>query len=174
MPAHGDVTRATLCSIPRAVSGIHRRRCRAVGAPLGRGRLPRESRLRSPAPRIIGTRYPLAISFADSARRRSEEGRGSRRPRVRRASRRQGNVRHGFVYERIPHLHAQVDRRRCGDRRDLGQEPARWSRTALDRLDAALHEQQDTVPRGDQADSEGEDVRFDAPTDATLTMPSGR
>ena len=82
-----------------------------------------------------------------------------------------GNVRHGFVYERVPHItlksianNAEID--------VIYDEHQPKVQAALDRLNAALrgHKTPFRVTTGGR---EGKDVRFDAKADATFTMPSG-
>ena len=75
-----------------------------------------------------------------------------------------------FVYERVPHItlksianNAEID--------VIHEEHQPNVKAALDRLNAALRGH-GPVPRDDRR-AEGKDVRFDAPADATFTMPSG-
>jgi adenine-specific DNA-methyltransferase len=82
-----------------------------------------------------------------------------------------GNVRHGFVYERLPHVtlgaianNAEID--------VIYDEHQPAVQAALDALNAALrgHKTPFKVTTGGR---EGKDVRFDAAKSATFTMPSG-
>ena len=119
--------------------------------------------------RIMGARYPYYL-LADSPRGPSQ---GSRSQRASAFTDRptHGNVRHGFVYERVPHItlksianNAEID--------VIWDEHQPKVQAALDRLNAALrgHKTPFRVTTGGR---EGKDVRFDAPADATFTMPSG-
>ena len=116
----------------------------------------------------MGARYPYYM-LADSHEGVRKEAEVSGRAFVRRPT--HGNVRHGFVYERVPHItlksianNAEIDVI-CDEHQPKVQ-------AALDRLNAALrgHKTPFTVTTGGR---EGKDVRFDAKADATFTMPSG-
>ena len=118
--------------------------------------------------RIMGARYPYYL-LADSPEGLRKEAEVSGRAFVDRPT--HGNVRHGFVYERVPHItlksianNAEID--------VIYDEHQPKVQAALDRLNAALrgHKTPFRVTTGGR---EGKDVRFDAPADATFTMPSG-
>src|SRR5213075_1633439 len=81
------------------------------------------------------------------------------------------NVRHGFVYERVPHVtlksiatNAEID--------VIYEQHQPKVQVALDALNAALrgHKTPFRVTTGGREDK---DARFDARADATFTMPSG-
>jgi adenine-specific DNA-methyltransferase len=82
-----------------------------------------------------------------------------------------GSLRQGFVNERIPHItlksianNTEID--------VIWQEHQPKVQSALDRLNAALRGQ--AAPfRVTTGGREGKDVKFNAPDDATFTMPSG-
>jgi adenine-specific DNA-methyltransferase len=118
--------------------------------------------------RIMGARYPCYM-LADSPEGLRKEAQVSGRAFVDRPT--HGTVRHGFVYERVPHItlksianDAEID--------VIHQEQHPRIQAALDKVNAALrgHKRPYRVTSGGR---QGEDVRFDAPNDATFTMPSG-
>ena len=146
----------------------HRVRRRAMGPPLdhdrhvarGAGAGPRADHGRaisvlhcSPIPPRACARRPRS---ADGVRDRQADAR-QRPPRLR-------------LRARAAH-HAEVDRQQRRDRRHLRRAPAEGPGRAR-RLNAALrgHKTPFRVTTGGR---EGKDVRFDAPADATFTMPSG-
>jgi adenine-specific DNA-methyltransferase len=116
----------------------------------------------------MGARYPFYLLSDSSAGVRKEAevvGRGfTDRPT-------HGNVRLGFVYERVPHItlkaianNAEID--------VIYEEHQPNVQAALERLNAALrgHKAPFDVTTGGR---EGKSVHFDARADATFTMPSG-
>jgi adenine-specific DNA-methyltransferase len=118
--------------------------------------------------RIMGARYSFyLLSDSPSGLRKEAEvvGRGfADRPT-------HSNVRHGFVYERAPHItlksianNAEID--------VIYDDHQPKVQAALDRLHATLrgHKTPFTVTVGGR---QGKDLRFDAKADATFTMPSG-
>ncbi len=118
--------------------------------------------------RIMGARYPYYL-LADSPEGLRKEAAVSGRAFADKPT--HGNVRHGFVYERIPHItlksianNVEVD--------VIWDEHGLRVQAALDRLNLALraHKTSFRVATGGR---EGEDVNFSAPSDATFTMPSG-
>jgi adenine-specific DNA-methyltransferase len=118
--------------------------------------------------RIMGARYPYYI-LADSVDGVRKEAEVTRRAVVDKAT--HGNVRHGFVCERVPHVtlraianDAEID--------VIWDEHQPKVQAALDRLNAALrgHKTPFRVTTGGR---QGKEVRFDAPADATFTMASG-
>jgi adenine-specific DNA-methyltransferase len=118
--------------------------------------------------RIMGARYPY-YTLADSAAGLRKEAEISARAFADRPT--HGNVRLGFVYERVPHItlksianNAEID--------VIYDEHQPKVQTALDRLNAALrgHKTPFKVTTGGREDKE---VRFDAKTDSTFTMPGG-
>jgi adenine-specific DNA-methyltransferase len=118
--------------------------------------------------RIMGARYPY-YTLADSAEGRRKEAGASGRTYSDRPT--HGNVRQGFVYERLPHItlrsianNAEID--------VIYDEHQPRVQAALDRLNAALrgHTAPFTVTNGGR---EGKEIHFDAKPDATFTMPSG-
>jgi adenine-specific DNA-methyltransferase len=118
--------------------------------------------------RIMGARYPYYL-LADSQEGLRKEAEVSGRAFADRPT--YGDVRHGFVYERVPHItlksianNAEID--------VIYDEHQPAVQAALDTLNAALrgHKAPFKVTTGGR---EGKDVRFDAPKSATFTMPSG-
>jgi adenine-specific DNA-methyltransferase len=118
--------------------------------------------------RIMGARYPYYL-LADSPEGLRKEAEVSARAFVDRPT--HASVRLGFVYERVPHItlksivsNAEID--------VLYDEHQPKVQAALERLNAALrgHKKPFRVTTGGR---EGKDVRFDAPAEATFTMPSG-
>jgi adenine-specific DNA-methyltransferase len=118
--------------------------------------------------RIMGARFPYYL-LADSPEGVRKEAEITGRALASKPT--HGNVRHGFVYERVPHItlksianNAEID--------VIYEEHQPKVQEALDALNAALrgHKAPFRVTTGGR---EGKDVRFDAPADATFTMPSG-
>ena len=118
--------------------------------------------------RIMGARYPYYL-LADSPEGLRKEAEASGRAPVEKPT--HGNVRHGFVYERVPHItlksianNAEID--------VIHDEHQPKVQAALDALNASLlgHKTPLRVTTGGR---EGKDVRFAAPQNATFTMPSG-
>jgi len=116
----------------------------------------------------MGARYPYYL-LADSQDGHRKEAEVSGRAFSHRPT--HGNVRHGFVYERVPHVtlksianDAEID--------VIWEEYQPNVQAALDRLNAALrgHKIPFRVTTGGR---EGKEIRFDAKPDATFTMPSG-
>jgi adenine-specific DNA-methyltransferase len=117
--------------------------------------------------RIMGARYSYYL-LADSPEGLRKEAEVSGRSFVDKPT--HGNVRHGFVYERVPHItlksianNAEID--------VIHDEHRPKVQTALASLNAALrgHKTPFRVTAGGR---EGRDVCFDAPADTTFTMPS--
>ena len=82
-----------------------------------------------------------------------------------------GNIRQGFVYERVPHITLKS----IANNAEIDVIWERWQpqvQEALARLNAALrgHRKPFLVTAGGR---EGQEVRFDAPEGATVTLPSG-
>jgi adenine-specific DNA-methyltransferase len=118
--------------------------------------------------RIMGARYSYYL-LADSSEGRRKEAEVSGRAFADKPT--HGNVRHGFVYERVPHItlksianNAEID--------VIYGEHQPKVQAALDRLNAALrgHKAPFRVTTGGR---EGKHVRFDARADETCTMSSG-
>jgi adenine-specific DNA-methyltransferase len=118
--------------------------------------------------RVMGARYPyyLLTDSPDGVRREASVS-----GRVFADKPTHGNIRHGFVCERVPHVtlrsianNAEID--------VIYEEHQPKVKAALGRLNTALrgHKIPFYVKTGGR---EGKDVRFDAPPDATFTMPSG-
>ena len=118
--------------------------------------------------RVMGARYhSYLLADSEDGRRREAEVFGEayiEKPTY-------GNVRQGFVYERVPHItlrsianNTEID--------VIWEEHQPAVETALAILNTALrgHKTPFTVTTGGR---EGHDVRFDAPSNATFTMPSG-
>jgi adenine-specific DNA-methyltransferase len=118
--------------------------------------------------RIMGARYPYYL-LADSADGLLKEAEVTGRAPFDKPT--YGNVRHGFVYERVPHItlksianNAEID--------VIYDEHQPKVQAALDALNAGLRGQ--ALPfRVTNGGREGMDVRFDAKNDETFTMPSG-
>jgi adenine-specific DNA-methyltransferase len=118
--------------------------------------------------RVMGARY-LFYFLADSRDGQQKEGAVTRTaPSTQPVH---GNIRHGFVYERVPHVtlkaianNSEID--------VIHAEHQATVQSALDRLNAALrsHKTPFKVTTGGR---EGKDVRFDVKPDVTFTMPSG-
>ncbi len=118
--------------------------------------------------RLMGARYPYYL-LADSPEGRRKEAELSGRPYVEKPT--YGDLRHGFVYERVPHITLKS----IANNAEIDVIYERWQPqvlAALDRLNAALrgHPKPFRVTTGGRA---GKDVRFDAPEGSTFTMPSG-
>jgi adenine-specific DNA-methyltransferase len=118
--------------------------------------------------RIMGARYPYYL-LADSAEGLRKEAEIGGRALIDKPT--HGNVRHGFVYERVPHItlksianNAELD--------VIHDEHQPKVQRAVDQLNAVLrgHKTPFRVTTGGR---EGKDVRFDAAADVTFTMPSG-
>ena len=130
--------------------------------------LPGNAAAQSDAARIMGARYPyyLLIDSHDGVRKEAEV---SGRAVVDKPT--HGNVRHGFVYERVPHItlksianNAEID--------IIYESHQPKVQAGLNALNAALrgHKTPFRVTTGGR---EGKDVRFDAGEDAAFTMSSG-
>ncbi|MPZ21586.1 MAG: site-specific DNA-methyltransferase [Luteitalea sp.] len=118
--------------------------------------------------RIMGVRYPYYI-LADSPEGLSKEAEVSGRVFVDKPT--HGSVRHGFVYERVPHVtlksianNTEID--------VIWEEHQPKVQGALDKLNAALRGHA-TPLRISNGGREGKDVRFDPPDDAQFTLPGG-
>ncbi len=118
--------------------------------------------------RIMGARYPYYL-LADSPEGLRKEAEVTRRAATEKPT--HGNVRHGFVYERVPHItlksianNTEVD--------VIWDEHQPRVLAALERLNAKLggHKTPYRVAAGGR---DGREVRFNAPTAETFTMPSG-
>ena len=68
--------------------------------------------------RLMGARYPYYL-LADSLEGQSKEGEVTRTPPKDAPTR--GDIRQGFVYERVPHITLKSIANNARDRRDLGQ-----------------------------------------------------
>ena len=118
--------------------------------------------------RVMGALYPFCL-LADSEDGRRKEAEVSGRALVEKPT--YGNVRQGFVYERVPHItlkslanNTEID--------VIWKEHQPEVDAALIALNKTLrgHKTSFTVTTGGR---EEHDVRFDAPNNATFTMPSG-
>jgi adenine-specific DNA-methyltransferase len=116
----------------------------------------------------MGARYPYYL-LADSPDGLRKEAEISRRPVAEMPT--HGNVRHGFVYERVPHITLKSIANNA-EINVLYEEHQPKVLAALERLNAALrgHKVPFRVTTGGR---EGKDVQFDEPADAMFTMPSG-
>lgn len=82
-----------------------------------------------------------------------------------------GNIRHGFVYERVPHITLKS----IANNAEIDVIWEQWQPTvadALNRLNVALRGHK-TPYRVTTGGRQGKDVKFDAPESATFKMPSG-
>jgi adenine-specific DNA-methyltransferase len=118
--------------------------------------------------RIMGARYPYYL-LADSPEGQRKEADITGRPVTDKPT--HGNVRHGFVYERVPHItlksianNAEID-----VIYDAHQPKVQ---AALDALNATLRGNK-TSFKVTTGGREGKSVQFDAKPDATFTMSSG-
>ena len=118
--------------------------------------------------RVMGARYRSHL-LADSEDGRRKEAEISGQAYVEKPT--SGNVRQGFVYERVPHImlrsianNTEID--------VIWEEHQRIVEAALAALNKTLrdHKTSFTVTTGGR---DGQDVKFDAPGNSTLTMPSG-
>jgi adenine-specific DNA-methyltransferase len=118
--------------------------------------------------RVMGARFPYYI-LADSREGQQKDAALSRRQWVERPA--HGNVRHGFVYERAPHIefgeiaaNAEID--------VVFDDHGPAIRAALEQLNAALRGL--TTPfQVTVGGRQGNDVHFDASAGETFMMPSG-
>jgi len=118
--------------------------------------------------RLMGARYPYYL-LADSPEGQRKEADLAGRPYVEKPT--YGDIRHGFVYERVPHITLKS----IANNAEIDVIYETWQPQVLEalaRLNAALrgHAKPFRVTNGGR---EGKDVRFDAPEGATFTMPSG-
>lgn len=118
--------------------------------------------------RIMGARYPYYL-LADSQDGLLKEAEVGGRAFVPKPT--YNNVRHGFVYERVPHItlksianNAEID--------VLHEEHQPKVLDALARLNAALRGHK-TPFRISTGGRQGKEVKFDAAENTTFTMPSG-
>jgi adenine-specific DNA-methyltransferase len=118
--------------------------------------------------RVMGARYPyyLLADSPDGLRKEAEVGGRAFADKPTYC-----NVRHGFVYERVPHItlksianNAEID--------VIFDAHQSKVHAALEGLNAALRGHK-TPFRLTVGGREGKDLRFDAPANATFTMPSG-
>ncbi len=125
--------------------------------------------------RIMGARYPYyLLADSEEGHRKQFELRSpsaSPLPITPQPSNFFHNVRHGFVYERVPHITLKS----IASNAEIDVIWDTWQpkvEDALARLNAALrgHKKPYRVETGGR---QGKDVRFDAPDDATFKMPSG-
>jgi adenine-specific DNA-methyltransferase len=118
--------------------------------------------------RLMGARYPYYL-LADSPEGQRREAELTGRPYVEKPT--YGDIRHGFVYERVPHITLKS----IANNAEIDVIYETWQPQVLEalaRLNAALrgHTKPFRVTNGGR---EGKEVRFDAPEGATFTMPSG-
>ncbi|WP_083763375.1 site-specific DNA-methyltransferase [Roseiflexus sp. RS-1] len=118
--------------------------------------------------RLMGARYPYYL-LADSPEGRRKEAELSGRSYVEKPT--YGDIRQGFVYERVPHITLKS----IANNAEIDVIYETWQPQVLEalaRLNAALrgHTKPFRVTNGGR---EGKEVRFDAPEGATFTMPSG-
>ena len=118
--------------------------------------------------RVMGAKYPMYL-LADSSEGQRKEAELQARMFVEKQT--YGNVRHGFVYERVPHItlksiagDAEID--------VLYEEYQPKVRAALDGLNAALRGHR-TPFCPTVGGREGKEIHFDVPSATTFQMPSG-
>lgn len=118
--------------------------------------------------RIMGARYPYYL-LADSREGQLKEAEVTRMaPSTKPVH---GNIRHGFVYERVPHITLKS----IANNAEIDVIHEKWQPTlsdALARLNNSLrnHKTAFRVTVGGRANK---DVKFDAAQEATTTLPSG-
>ena len=118
--------------------------------------------------RIMGARYPYYL-LADSPKGQMKEAEITRS--APRTTSTHGNIRLGFVYERVPHIMLKS----IANNAEIDVIWQKWQpkvAEALARLNAVLrgHKKPFRVTAGGR---KGQDVRFDALEGSTFTMPSG-
>jgi adenine-specific DNA-methyltransferase len=118
--------------------------------------------------RIMGARYPYYL-LADSKEGQLKEAEITRSAPSSQPT--HGNLRHGFVYQRVPHITLKS----IANNAEIDVIWEKWQpklQDALDRLNAVLrgHTTSYKVTTGGR---QGKPVRFDAPEGITFTMPSG-
>jgi adenine-specific DNA-methyltransferase len=118
--------------------------------------------------RIMGARYPYYL-LADSSEGQRKEAEVTRMEPSTQPT--HGDIRHGFVYQRVPHITLKS----IANNAEIDVIWEQWQprvEEALGRLNAALrgHGAPYRVTSGGRA---GKDVRFDGPEGETFTMPSG-
>ncbi|MBD3386424.1 site-specific DNA-methyltransferase [candidate division KSB1 bacterium] len=118
--------------------------------------------------RIMGARYPYYI-LADSKEGRLKEAELSRTTPSEAPT--YGNIRHGFVYECVPHITLKS----IANNSEIDVIWEKWQpqvQKALDQLNQALkgHQTPFKVASGGR---ERKEIDFTAPDDATITLPSG-
>jgi adenine-specific DNA-methyltransferase len=118
--------------------------------------------------RIMGARYPYYL-LADSTEGLRKEADVSGRAFAEKST--HGNIRYGFVCERVPHItlksianNAEID--------VIFEDQQPKVQAAMDALNTALRGHK-TAFRVTTGGREGKDIHFDAPADATFAMPSG-
>ncbi|MGQ0595090.1 MAG: site-specific DNA-methyltransferase [Gammaproteobacteria bacterium] len=118
--------------------------------------------------RIMGARYPYYL-LADSREGQRKEAELCRRVWVEKPT--HGNIRHGFVYDRVPHITLKA----IANNAEIDVIWERWQprlHDALTRLNTVLRGYKNPF-RVTTGGREGKEVRFDAPGGAAFTMPSG-
>ncbi len=118
--------------------------------------------------RLMGARYPYYI-LADSREGQLKEAEITGKAPSEAPTR--NDIRQGFVYQRVPHITLKS----IANNAEIDVIYEKWQpkvQNALDRLNRALrgHKIPFKVTTGGR---EGKEVIFDAPNDATFTMPSG-
>ena len=118
--------------------------------------------------RIMGARYPYYL-LADSKDGQQKEAEVTRK--VPSTQPTHGDIRHGFVYERVPHITLKS----IANNAEIDVINEQWQpkvADALDRLNQALsgHTTPYTVTSGGR---QGDEIDFTAPEGTTFTMPSG-
>jgi adenine-specific DNA-methyltransferase len=118
--------------------------------------------------RIMGARYPFYM-LADSQEGRLKEAEISRKPFVDKPT--FNNVRHGFIYERVPHITLKS----IANNTEIDVIHEEWQPKVLEalaQLNKALRGHK-TPFRVSTGGRKGNDVKFDAAAKANFTMPSG-
>ncbi len=118
--------------------------------------------------RLMGARYPYYL-LADSKEGQHKEAEIARKAPSEKPT--YGNIRHGFVYERVPHITLKS----IANNSEIDVIYEQWQpkvQGALAELNDALHghEQHFKVPSGGR---QGKTIDFTKPKEATATLPSG-
>jgi len=118
--------------------------------------------------RIMGARYSFYM-LADSPNGQMKEAEVTQTAPSTKPT--YGNIRHGFVYERVPHITLKS----IANNTEVDVIWEKWQpklQDALDRLNAALRGHK-TPYRVSTGGRQGKDIKFDTPDTATFKMPSG-
>ena len=118
--------------------------------------------------RIMGARYPFYL-LADSFEGQRKESELTGRDYFAKPT--QGNIRHGFVYERVPHITLKS----IANNAEIDVIYEQWQpkvQAALDQLNAALAGH-DTPFDATIGGRQGKEIKFTAPSGSTVKLSSG-